>query len=91
MLDREAKDAAEVRGILKGAVDKFLAVLKPCPFCGGQGKPVRQHWADRDFHGVRCDGECGTFFDCRAPDSDEAARVWNTRFEMSAQSSGKGE
>lgn len=55
------------------------STMKPCPFCGGPGKHTYQRWARRDFHGVHCDGDCGTFFDCRAPTEGEAIEAWNTR------------
>lgn len=62
----------------KTPIPTETVTLLPCPFCGGPGEPVKQRWSRRDYHGVRCDGDCGTFFDCRAEDSEDAAEAWNT-------------
>ena len=57
--------------------------LKPCPFCGGEAKAtekrfgVPRRW--QMLWGVYCDGDCGTFFDCREPSKSSAVTAWNTR------------
>lgn len=62
-----------------GGFNMSLGQISPCPFCGGAGKPVHQRWSGRDFHGISCDGDCLTFFDCRAASEAEAIAAWNTR------------
>lgn len=57
------------------------STMKPCPFCGGPGAHVHQRWANRDFHGVICEGDCGTFFDCREATEGRAVDAWNRRSE----------
>lgn len=56
-------------------MDKLL----PCPFCGGSGKAVCQRWSGYDHWGVSCQGECGTFFDCRESSEGSAVTAWNRR------------
>lgn len=57
--------------------------LKSCPFCGGEAKTteskfgIPKKW--RFLWGVYCDGDCGTFFDCREPSETKAITAWNTR------------
>lgn len=53
--------------------------LKNCPFCGGIGQHIHQRWLNRNYYGVQCDGDCVTFFDCRAKDEIQAAKEWNSR------------
>lgn len=66
---------------VKDTINRFMPQgdYKSCPFCGGAGESVHQHWASRDFFGVQCQGECGTFFDCRAKSMEEARQQWNQR------------
>lgn len=59
--------------------DRVSVELLACPFCGGGGKSVVQKWSGREYHGVSCDGDCLTFFDCRAATDAEAIAAWNTR------------
>jgi hypothetical protein len=56
--------------------------LLPCPFCGGAGVPVKQRWSQRDFYGVKCGGDCATFFDCRSSTAEDATISWNTRANL---------
>lgn len=57
--------------------------LKPCPFCGGEAKTTEKRFGVpkkwRILWGVYCDGDCGTFFDCREPSESKAIAAWNTR------------
>jgi hypothetical protein len=65
-------------------INEMQPVLRPCPFCGGPGKIVKQNFAPLtppERYGVVCDGPCGTFYDCRLPSAAEAAAGWNTRAE----------
>lgn len=54
--------------------------LRPCPFCGDKAKIIFDKYGRLGIlFNVMCDGECGTFFDCREKTEDEAIKAWNTR------------
>ena len=52
--------------------------LYPCPFCGGPGI-ISKSAGSAPYYGVCCDGDCLTFFDCRAETEAYAIERWNTR------------
>lgn len=65
--------------------------LLPCPFCGGKAKPINERWSARPYHGVQCEGDCVTFFDCREDSPENAAAAWNTRVVSPGLPVGEGQ
>lgn len=52
--------------------------IRPCPFCGGPGI-ISKSAGRAPYYGVCCDGDCLTFFDCRAETEAYAIEQWNKR------------
>lgn len=55
---------------------KWIAKLKPCPFCGGKAELV-QHWIKKNDIKVQCT-QCSTKTGWWAGETAELIEQWNT-------------
>ena len=61
-----------------------MSELKPCPFCGGEARPMAQHWDDGSHvWWVEC-RVCGADAK-RCDDGLEAIAAWNARAERTCE------
>ena len=58
-----------------------MSELKPCPFCGKEGKVKQEHFTsieDCKLDYVMCE-KCGIYFETYTRDDVDAVTIWNTR------------